>query len=98
VCSPPFEVTESGWGEFEASIRIYFRDPAEQPIDLFHLIKLYPPGLQQNNHWLKKVRVFFCFVFCSGRFSIKIHGSVAFDSVLFVFSTLDPPTSASRAI
>ena len=43
VTNSPFEVTASGWGEFEAGIRIFFKDPAEQPIDLVHVIKLYHP-------------------------------------------------------
>jgi transcription initiation factor IIF auxiliary subunit len=42
VFLPPYEVVETGWGEFEVGIRIYFRDPSEQPIDLFHQLKLYP--------------------------------------------------------
>ena len=44
---PPFEVSETGWGEFEVNIRIHFHDPAEQPVDLVHMLKLYPPGTQQ---------------------------------------------------
>ena len=32
-----------GWGEFDAGIRIMFKDPTEQPVDLAHLLKLYPP-------------------------------------------------------
>ncbi len=40
----PFEVTELGWGEFAAKIRIFFRDPEEQPVDIVHVIKLYPTG------------------------------------------------------
>jgi len=51
----PFEVSETGWGEFEASIRIFFKDPDERPLDLFHLIKLYPPGPPQLSGSLKKV-------------------------------------------
>ena len=43
ITSPPFEVTATGWGEFEAGIRIFFKDPTEQPIDLQHVIKLYHP-------------------------------------------------------
>ena len=27
---PPFEVTERGWGEFEAQIRIHWKDPLEK--------------------------------------------------------------------
>jgi hypothetical protein len=30
VHSPPFELTETGWGEFEAGIRVFFRDADEQ--------------------------------------------------------------------
>ncbi len=54
----PFEVSECGWGEFDAGIRIYFRDPQEQPVDLVHTIKLYSPASPPA---LKKViGVFFC--------------------------------------
>jgi YEATS domain-containing protein 4 len=28
---PPYEVTERGWGEFEAQIRIIWKDTSEQP-------------------------------------------------------------------
>ena len=30
ITAPPFEVTEMGWGEFEAGIRIFFKDPDEK--------------------------------------------------------------------
>jgi YEATS domain-containing protein 4 len=30
LTEPPFEVTESGWGEFEASIRVIWREVAEE--------------------------------------------------------------------
>lgn len=43
LTAPPFEVTEKGWGEFEASIRIVWRDVGEKATVLTHLIKLYPP-------------------------------------------------------
>jgi YEATS domain-containing protein 4 len=46
VEKPPYEVTELGWGEFAAKIRIFFRDPEEQPVDIVHLIKLYPQNMQ----------------------------------------------------
>lgn len=55
VKAPPFEVSETGWGEFEASIRLYFKDPEEQPVDLFHLIKLYPANAPQQVSTIKKV-------------------------------------------
>eukprot|EP00429_Kryptoperidinium_foliaceum_P054274 CAMPEP_0176094962 /NCGR_PEP_ID=MMETSP0120_2-20121206/47592_1 /TAXON_ID=160619 /ORGANISM="Kryptoperidinium foliaceum, Strain CCMP 1326" /LENGTH=271 /DNA_ID=CAMNT_0017428917 /DNA_START=131 /DNA_END=946 /DNA_ORIENTATION=+ len=41
---PPFEVTERGWGEFEAQIRIHWKDPTEKMTIINHLIRLYPPG------------------------------------------------------
>ncbi|KAI9315413.1 yeats family-domain-containing protein [Obelidium mucronatum] len=40
--SPPFEVTETGWGEFEIMIRISFMDSQEKPLQLFHQLQLYP--------------------------------------------------------
>lgn len=49
LTAPPFEVTEKGWGEFEASIRIVWRDPAEKALVLMHMIKLYPPIIQSAN-------------------------------------------------
>ncbi len=43
LTAPPFEVTEKGWGEFEATIRIVWRDVGEKALVLTHVIKLYPP-------------------------------------------------------
>ncbi|KAH7437973.1 hypothetical protein KP509_05G098900 [Ceratopteris richardii] len=43
VDSPPFELTEVGWGEFEIGITMIFQsDAAEKPIELYHHLKLYP--------------------------------------------------------
>lgn len=47
LTEPPYEVTEKGWGEFEALIKLFFRDEDEAPIEMKHPIKLYPPGNQQ---------------------------------------------------
>lgn len=45
--SPPFEVTETGWGEFEISIRIFFVSEAnEKNIQVYHHLKLHPYGPQ----------------------------------------------------
>jgi YEATS domain-containing protein 4 len=41
---PPYEVSETGWGEFEIGIRIHLRDPAAEPIAINHMLKLYPQG------------------------------------------------------
>ncbi|KAF8372808.1 gfl-1 [Pristionchus pacificus] len=43
VEKPPFEVTETGWGEFEVQMRIYFVDSNEKPITAFHYIRLFQP-------------------------------------------------------
>jgi YEATS domain-containing protein 4 len=40
---PPFEVSESGWGEFEIQIKIFFHPESnEKPLTLFHYLKLHP--------------------------------------------------------
>mmetsp|Transcript_6637 Transcript_6637/g.9596 ORF Transcript_6637/g.9596 Transcript_6637/m.9596 type:complete len:191 (-) Transcript_6637:1892-2464(-) len=43
LSSPPYEVTESGWGEFEVNIKIHFKDNIEKPVEIFHLLRLFPP-------------------------------------------------------
>lgn len=40
--SVPFEVSETGWGEFQLGIRIVFHDPHQKPLSLVHHLKLYP--------------------------------------------------------
>eukprot|EP01080_Neovahlkampfia_damariscottae_P002883 gene2883-4726_t len=39
--SPPYEVTEVGWGEFEIMFSIEFIDPTEKKLDFIHLLKLF---------------------------------------------------------
>lgn len=40
-----FEVTETGWGEFEIAIRLYFVPEAnEKPTPIYHFLKLHPYG------------------------------------------------------
>ncbi|TID30282.1 hypothetical protein CANINC_001162 [Pichia inconspicua] len=40
---PPFEVTESGWGEFEIVIKIFFHtEGGEKNVTLVHHLKLHP--------------------------------------------------------
>jgi transcription initiation factor IIF auxiliary subunit len=42
---PPFEVTETGWGEFEIQIKIFFvTEASEKPLTLFHFLHLHPYG------------------------------------------------------
>ena len=40
VASYPFEIHESGWGEFEILIKIYFKDDFKQTIEIFHNLKV----------------------------------------------------------
>mmetsp|Transcript_17531 Transcript_17531/g.26085 ORF Transcript_17531/g.26085 Transcript_17531/m.26085 type:complete len:250 (-) Transcript_17531:108-857(-) len=42
VDKAPFSLEETGWGEFEIGIRLFFVDPQEKPLDLFHFLRLYP--------------------------------------------------------
>ncbi|CAD5219286.1 unnamed protein product [Bursaphelenchus okinawaensis] len=43
VETPPFEVEETGWGEFEANIKIYFVDPNEKPVNATYYLRLFVP-------------------------------------------------------
>ncbi|GMM38933.1 YEATS domain-containing protein [Saccharomycopsis crataegensis] len=41
--SPPFEITETGWGEFEVIIKIFFQPESnEKPVQFYHHLKLHP--------------------------------------------------------
>ncbi|OJJ44123.1 hypothetical protein ASPZODRAFT_154084 [Penicilliopsis zonata CBS 506.65] len=43
--SSPFEVVETGWGEFEIQIKLYFvPESTEKPQTLWHSLKLHPYG------------------------------------------------------
>lgn len=43
VESPPFEISETGWGEFEIAISLFFHsDVCDKQLDLYHQLKLYP--------------------------------------------------------
>lgn len=40
---PPYQVTETGWGEFEVQIKIFWvTESAEKPLQTFHYLKLHP--------------------------------------------------------
>ncbi|SCW02437.1 LAFE_0F06414g1_1 [Lachancea fermentati] len=43
VEAPPFELTETGWGEFEINIKIHFIDDAnEKMLNFYHHLRLHP--------------------------------------------------------
>lgn len=49
---PPWEVTETGWGEFDLSIKVFFSNETyEKPIVFYHHLKLHPwaPSLMASN-------------------------------------------------
>ena len=53
VATHPFEVTEKGWGEFEALVDLHFKDAHEKPVELRHQVKLFHgkdgPTTQSSN-------------------------------------------------
>jgi len=44
VSRPPYEITETGWGEFEIQIKLTFIDTQEKPVTFYHLLKLFFPA------------------------------------------------------
>jgi transcription initiation factor IIF auxiliary subunit len=46
LTTPPYEVSESGWGEFSIKITVSFIEeagPKAQPVEFLHHLKLFPP-------------------------------------------------------
>ncbi|KAI1726606.1 YEATS family domain-containing protein [Ditylenchus destructor] len=41
--APPFEITETGWGEFEVQIKLYFQDVNEKSVTAFLYLRLFQP-------------------------------------------------------
>ncbi|SBS81439.1 gas41 homologue, putative [Plasmodium malariae] len=37
---PPYEVNEIGWGEFYLTVKIYFADSTQPPVNIVHFVKL----------------------------------------------------------
>jgi transcription initiation factor IIF auxiliary subunit len=55
---PPFEVTETGWGEFEIQIKVHFTPEAsEKPMTLFHFLHLHPYGPNKDEEKEKGLTV-----------------------------------------
>ena len=53
---PPYELTESGWGEFDIGIELHFHDDAgEPPLELYHHLQL---GLDAQGNPQKKPHVY----------------------------------------
>lgn len=43
IVEPPYEVEETGWGEFDINIEIKFKDETQSTVNLIHSLKLFPP-------------------------------------------------------
>ena len=41
VTRPPYEVTETGWGEFEIAIKVFFHDPNERPVSQIRNLAIF---------------------------------------------------------
>ena len=41
LSNPPYEIEETGWGEFEIIIKIHFVDPNERAVTIYHQLKLF---------------------------------------------------------
>lgn len=50
VDKEPFEVTETGWGEFTVQMRIYFIDSQEKQASCNHYIALHQPVIAHENN------------------------------------------------
>lgn len=49
IKKPPFELEETGWGEFEIKIKIQLKKEAQEgPITVKHLLKLFPNDSAEN--------------------------------------------------
>lgn len=42
VTQQPFEIHDSGWGEFQVKMVVCFIDPKEEPVVLVHTLRLFP--------------------------------------------------------
>ena len=65
----PFEVVEYGWGEFEVRIRIYFHDPTEKFVEIFHNLKLFHLGTHNSLSLYIYLLLTFSFISLSFSFS-----------------------------
>ncbi|SCU80443.1 LAMI_0B02410g1_1 [Lachancea mirantina] len=75
VETPPFELTETGWGEFEINIKIHFIDEAnEKMLNFYHHLRLHPYK-QGENPVVKKES--------SGEEPITEVESVFYDEIVF---------------
>nr|CAB3267822.1 YEATS domain-containing protein 4-like [Phallusia mammillata] len=41
VTKPPYEVTETGWGQFDVVIKVFFHDTGERPLTIYHPLRLF---------------------------------------------------------
>ena len=51
ITKPPYEVKESGWGEFDVEIKIFISDSPEKSVTLYHPLKLF----QEVSEWYDEI-------------------------------------------
>lgn len=56
VTKAPYELTETGWGEFEIVIKIYFHDPNERPVSTNKNSDIYLITDKLNRTFKKKIK------------------------------------------
>eukprot|EP00834_Sanchytrium_tribonematis_P007365 NODE_655_length_4980_cov_0.331899.p2 type:complete len:218 gc:universal NODE_655_length_4980_cov_0.331899:428-1081(+) len=56
IAEPPFELTETGWGEFAVGMKVYFVDPVEKPISLSHRLALFEHNDLPNTLKIERYR------------------------------------------
>lgn len=50
INAPPFELTETGWGEFDINVKIHFVEEAnEKVLSFYHRLRLHPYDMTQPN-------------------------------------------------
>ncbi|KAG0671229.1 NuA4 histone H4 acetyltransferase complex and the SWR1 complex subunit [Maudiozyma exigua] len=48
ISAPPFELTETGWGEFDINVKIHFVEEAnEKVLSFYHRLRLHPYDMTQ---------------------------------------------------
>lgn len=48
IDTPPFEITEFGWGEFEIAVSVHFIDPNEAAVMFIHPLRLHSDCKHQH--------------------------------------------------
>jgi hypothetical protein len=53
------------WGEFELTMRVFFTDTSEKPVEIVHLLRLFPPDGQVGHRSLATVSQYHEMLLCT---------------------------------